>query len=171
MELHDVYFYTDTITGFKQLLQDDNMKLIIISSLSYLVDKKLIKIYGFVIMPNHIHLLWTHLNNNGKESPGGSFTKFTAHRFKKYLQATNPSLLQGYLSIKRDRQYEFWKRDPLAVPLSTIEIIEQKLEYIHRNPVMEKWNLARLPEQYRWSSANFYLNGVDEFNLLTHYCD
>lgn len=80
MELHDVYFYTDTIVDFKHLLYDDNIKLIIIQSLSYLVIKKLVKVFGYVIMPNHIHLIWTQLGLNGKESPAGSFTKFTAHQ-------------------------------------------------------------------------------------------
>jgi putative transposase len=89
MELHYIYFYTDTIVDFKHLLQDDNIKLIIIQSLRYLVEHNLIKLFGYVIMPNHIHLIWTHLALNGKESPAGSFTKFTAHQIKKYLQLNN----------------------------------------------------------------------------------
>jgi REP element-mobilizing transposase RayT len=52
------YFYTDTIYGFKHLLADDDFKLVIISSLKHLVSKDLITLYGFVIMSNHIHLLW-----------------------------------------------------------------------------------------------------------------
>jgi hypothetical protein len=47
--------------------------------------------------------------------------------------------------------------------------LEQKLEYIHNNPVAEKWAMCKLPEDYRWSSARFYLKGVDEFGFLTHY--
>jgi putative transposase len=73
------------------------------------------------------------------------------------------------LSGKSDRGYQFWKADPLAIPLSTIKILEQKLEYIHNNPVVEKWSLAGFPEEYRWSSARFYLEGKDEFGFLTHY--
>ena len=169
MELQDVYFYTDTIANFKHLLHDDNIKLIIIQSLRYLVEQKIIKVYGYVIMPNHLHLIWTHLKLNGKESPAGSFTKFTAHQIKKYLQQNSPQQLDEYVSNKNDRSYQFWKRDPLAIILSTIKILEQKLDYIHENPVKEKWALAHLPEEYRWSSANFYINNIDEFGFLTHY--
>ena len=51
--------------------------------------------------------VFTHRNhNNGKESPGGSFTKFTAHRFKKYLQATNPSLLILSVGVFTHRNQE-----------------------------------------------------------------
>jgi putative transposase len=35
----------------------------------------------------------------------------------------------------------------------------------------EKWNLAKTPEDYKWSSAKFYQTGLDDFNLLTHYVD
>ena len=169
MELEDVYFYTDTIIDFRHLLQDDNIKLTLIHSLCYLVKYSLVRIFGYVIMPNHIHLIWTHLALNGKESPAGSFVKYTAHQIKKYLQTNDPQQLSNYLSTKRDRKYQFWKRDPLAIPLSTIKILEQKLEYIHNNPVAEKWALCKLPEDYRWSSARFYLTGIDEFGFLTHY--
>jgi REP element-mobilizing transposase RayT len=169
MELQDVYFYTDTIIDFKHLLRDDNIKLIIIQSLCYLVEQELAKVFGYVIMPNHIHLIWTHLKQNGKESPAGSFTKFTAHQIKKYLQQIDLQQLVDYSSNKIDRKYQFWKRDPLAIPLSTIQILEQKLEYIHNNPVAEKWSLCKQPEEYRWSSARFYSENIDEFNFLSHY--
>ena len=112
MELQDVFFYTDIIIDFKHLLEDNNIKLIIIQSLCYLVAHKLVRVFGYVIMPNHIHLIWTHLALNGKESPAGSFVKYTAHQIKKYLQTNNPQQLLNYLSNKSDRHYQFWKRDP-----------------------------------------------------------
>jgi putative transposase len=49
--------------------------------------------------------------------------------------------------------------------------VEQKIEYMHRNPLQEHWNLADKPETYRWSSAAFYESGVDEFGILTHYME
>ncbi len=171
MSCQITYFYTDTIHNFYPLLADDNVKQIIINSWQYLVQKKLVEIYGFVIMPNHIHLIWNILQPNGKESAAGSFAKFTAHQFKKYLAANNPSLLTKFFSDKEDRKFQFWKRDPLAIPLSTDEIFIQKLEYIHNNPVKEKWVLCKYPEEYKWSSAKFYLDGVDEFGILKHFRD
>jgi putative transposase len=163
------YFYTDTIQDFKHLLADDELKMTCIDSWRYLKDKGLITIYGYVIMPNHIHLLWMMRGLNGKESPAGSFAKFTAHQFQKQLRNTNPELLQQYQSEKKDRSYQFWKRDPLAIPITSKKALLQKLDYIHNNPIQEKWQLADVPENYRWSSASFYLSGIDEFGILTHY--
>ena len=39
------YFYTDTINGFKNLLLSDEMKLVVIDSLKYLVQAKKVKIW------------------------------------------------------------------------------------------------------------------------------
>ena len=150
-------------------MEDDQLKMKIIESWQYLTENKLIEIYGYVIMPNHIHLLWNMLQQNGKESPASSFAKYTAHQFRKYLATEDPQLLQQFKSDKRDRAFQFWKRDPLAIPISTEAMFLQKLDYIHLNPVREKWKLAVLPEAYRWSSAGFYLSGYDEFNIISHY--
>jgi hypothetical protein len=64
---------------------------------------------------------------------------------------------------------QFWKRDPLAIPLSNENSLIQKLDYIHNNPIREKWKLADMPEEYRWSSARFYKDESDEFNLIKHF--
>jgi putative transposase len=171
MSLHDSYFYTESIHNFFHLLADDNLKIIIINSLKYLVNNELVKVYGFVIMPNHLHLLWSILKKNGKETPSGSFSKYTAHEFRKYLKVNDLDLLSKFASKKTDRNHQFWKRDPLSIPLSSDDIFEQKLNYIHNNPVYEKWNLCSEPEEYRWSSARFYQDGIDEFNFLSHFHD
>ena len=52
--------------------------MIVVDSLQWLVQKGLVKIYGYVIMPNHIHLMWEQLQMNGKKFPKNSFEKFTA---------------------------------------------------------------------------------------------
>ena len=50
-------------------------------------------------------------------------------------------------------------------------MVQQKLEYIHLNPLQEKWNLATRPEEYYWSSAKYYEIGIDDFGILTNYFD
>ena len=140
-------------------------------SLKTLVDRKCITVYGFVIMPNHVHFIWEMLSMNKKEMPDSSFSKFTAHEFKKDLKTNHPLVLSMFKSEKPDREYQFWQRDALAIPMASRGILEQKLQYIHVNPLGEKWNLAKRPEDYRWSSANFYETEDDRFGLLTHYAD
>jgi putative transposase len=170
-ELNAVYFWTITIRNWIPLLNEDAYKQIIISSLKWLCDNKLIEIYGYVIMPNHIHLLWQQFSMNGKEFPKNSFEKFTAHQFQKKLLAEEPERLIQFSVSASDRKYNFWQRDPLAVHIFSKDVAEQKLNYSHYNPLQEHWRLCQLPEDYRFSSARFYETGFDEFGILTHYID
>ena len=57
MEIGEIFFWTATINNWQRLLLKDEYKNIIINSLSYLSDAGKIDIFGFVIMPNHIHLI------------------------------------------------------------------------------------------------------------------
>lgn len=145
--------------------------MIVIGSLQYLVNAGLVNIFGYVIMPNHIHLIWRVNHLNGKENPTASFAKFTAHQFNQKLKLENPQALCRYAVQKLGRHYQFWKRDPCAIPLLNEKILVQRLSYIHNNTVREKWKLCSYPEGYRWSSARFYHDGYDEFSILTHFKD
>ena len=163
-----IYFFTATINSWKHLLNEDATKNIVISSLQNLNERKLIQLYAYVIMPNHIHLIWKSLKNNGRESTQASFLKYTAHEFKKYLKNNMPFELQNYSVDRVNKDYEFWQRDPLNVHLYSMEVMNQKMDYIHNNPLKEKWKLAAAQEEYRYSSGQFYISGRDEFNFLTH---
>lgn len=167
-DLNKIYFWTITINGWNHLLKNKENKLIIISSLQWLVQNKLVEIYGYVVMPNHIHLLWQQLEMNGKEFPKNSFEKFTAKQLVAKMKQENNNELKKYQVEASDRKHNIWLRDPLAVWIYSKEMAAQKLDYIHFNPLQPHWGLCDTPEKYRFSSAMFYANAMDEFNLVTH---
>ena len=171
MELNKPYFWTSTINNWIHLFKDDKHKDILIESLQWLSKHELMAIYGFTIMPNHVHFLWEQLQMNGKEYPKGSFEKFTAHKLQRSLQSGNLTLLKEFENNTYDRKYNFWQRDPLAVEILSREMAIQKLDYMHNNPLQEHWRLASSPTGYKYSSASFYESGKDEFNMLTHFMD
>ena len=164
--INKIYFFTATIHQWKYLLNDEGNKELIISYLKELSDKKLIKVYAFVIMPNHIHLIWKQLNKNGKETPQGSFLKYTAHEFLKKLKKSGQS--KDYEVVAANKKHEIWQRDSLSVEIYSREVARQKLDYIHFNPVNKKWKLSKDDLDYYYSSANFYENGVDNFGFLNN---
>jgi len=168
MELNKTYYLTATILRWNTLLQDDRFKLIIIESLKFLAVKGKIKLFGFVIMPNHIHLIWEMVELNGKESPYASFMKHTAHKFLSALRKADKNTLKNFKVSDHSRTYNFWQRNPLAIHLYSPEFIHQKLEYIHNNPVQGNWMLANSPVDYKFSSASYYETGIDRFGILTH---
>ncbi|MEQ9101699.1 MAG: transposase [Imperialibacter sp.] len=171
MGFDEVYFWTDTIKDWKPLLKSDGFNEIVINQLKWLVDKELICVYAFVLMPNHLHLIWEMLKFNGKEMPHASFNKWTSSQFLKLTRSNYPRLIGGFQETAEDRKHRFWQRDPLAVAVTSRQMFEQKMDYIHLNPLQEKWSLALTPEDYKWSSAKFYEEGIDEFGILTHYSD
>ena len=144
----------------------DSYKDIIIDTLSFLTEKKLIEVFGFVIMPNHIHLIWRTLALNGKESPQASLLKYTAHQFKQRLWQDDPVTLEKYKVVAANKQYQFWQRDSLAVSLYTRAVAMQKLDYIHYNPLAAHWQLVKDPADYYYSSAAFYEKGVVDFPFI-----
>ncbi len=168
IDIGKLYFWTATINNWYELLGEDELKEVIISSLQYLTDNKKIEVYAFVIMPNHVHLIWQLMKMNGKEKPHTSFLKYTAHTFKKYLQLHKPGLLQLYAKNVANKEHEFWQRDSLAFELLKKQTINQKLDYIHYNPVMERWKLCKEPSDYHYSSAAFYEKGINDFKFLKH---
>jgi REP element-mobilizing transposase RayT len=168
MDIGKLYFWTATINNWNRLLEEDELKEVIISSLKYLVSNRKIEIYAFVIMPNHLHFIWQLMKMNGKEKPHTSFLKYTAHTFEKCLQINKPDLLKLYSVDAANKKYEFWQRDSLAFELLKRQTLKQKLDYIHYNPSMERWNLCKGPQDYFYSSASFYENGIDNFGFIKH---
>jgi len=169
MELDVIYFYTATILHWQKLLENDTYKLIIIESLTHLVQQQKIKVYGFVIMPNHIHLLFENTDMNGKEMPYVSLMKYTAHRFLQELRKEDLSLLNKFKVDRNTRAHQFWQRNALPVEMYDRKIFEQKLDYIHLNPLQQHWQLATDPNDYFYSSCAFYEKEDMRFNWLSHY--
>lgn len=164
METGQIYFWTATINKWQNLLLKDEFKEIIIDSFKYLTSVGKLDIFGFVIMPNHIHTIWRCNEMNGKETAQGSFLKYTAHQFKKLL--INEKELKCYAVNAINKKYEFWQRDPLAIHLFNSNVAYQKLDYLHNNPSTIHWKLADEPVSYLYSSASYYeLNDV-KFDFL-----
>ena len=89
-------FFTATILEWKHLLTEDKYKDIIIESLRFLVKEKRVIIYAFVIMPNHIHLIWQIQGGHKKENVQRDFLKFTAQKIKYDLTDHNRELLSQF---------------------------------------------------------------------------
>jgi REP element-mobilizing transposase RayT len=166
IQIGEIYFWTATINKWQTLLLNDDYKNIVINSLNHLRITDKIDVYAFVIMPNHIHLIWKIKSNNGKESAHSSFLKYTAHEFKKKLLNDDANALRNYAIEAPNKIYEFWKRDSLAVHLYTPDIAYQKLDYIHANPISGKWKLAEDFCDYKYSTAKFYELVVKEFPFI-----
>ena len=80
-------------------------------------------------------------------------------------------MLNYYVSTQKDRQFHFWERRSRTIEVMSRLIAEQKLDYIHINPILGRWRLASSPEEYFYSSASYYLFNKNSFSFITHYMD
>ena len=161
-----IYFWTATIHYWYPLMQENRNKDIIINYLKILSAEEKITMYGFVIMPNHLHFIWQLNKLNGKETPKASFMKYTAHSFRRNLKEENK--LDLYKVDAANKAHEIWQRDSLGIEIYSRDIARQKLDYIHGNPVSGRWLLAKDDISYHYSSARFYETGDDEFGFLNN---
>jgi REP element-mobilizing transposase RayT len=86
VSFQNIYFYTSTINNWQNLLETDYYKKIIIDALEFNVNSKRIKLFGFVIMPNHLHLIFELL----VEDPiyfQRNFNKYTSQQIIGYMIA------------------------------------------------------------------------------------
>ncbi len=160
-------FFTATILEWKHLLRFDSYKTIITDSMSFLVREKRVAIYAFVIMRNHIHLIWQMLGGHQRQNVQRDFLKFTAQRMKADMSMTRPAELEKFRVNAKDREFQIWERNPLSIDLYTTRVFCQKLNYIHQNPVRK--GICSLSTDYRFSSARYYESGVKEWDFLSDY--
>ncbi len=165
--IYPACFFTATNLNWKPLLSRNVHKDIVMNSLRYMQRDKKISLYAFVIMSNHLHLIWQPLGKHTPKQNQHNFLKYTAQQIKFNLMSCSRLKLEVYRVNASDREYQFWERNALSIELYTERVFLQKLNYIHQNPV--KARLTVYPEDYRYSSARFYETGIDEWNILSHY--
>ena len=81
-------------------------------------------------MSNHIHLIWQPMFGFTPTDIQSSFMKYTAQQLKRSLTKNNMEALAIFKVNKYDREYQFWKREPLGIEMISPAVFEQKLDYI-----------------------------------------
>ena len=112
-------FFTATNLYWKKLLSPDKYKDVIIESMQFLVNDNRVIIYGFVIMPNHIHLIWQMQASRKRDHVQRDFLKHAAQWIKDDMNKHHKKQLAEYLVNAKDRTYQFWERNALSIDLWT----------------------------------------------------
>ncbi len=160
-------FITTTCLEWRPLILSEAHKEIIIDSLRYMSSKRWVHILGFVIMNNHFHLIWQMIEKHKRERVQRDFLKYTAQRILSSRKKTDPPTVESLKVFAADRSHQVWERNSLGIPLTQEKFLVQKLTYIHNNPV--KAGLCEHPEDYKYSSARFYICNEKDWDFLVHY--
>ena len=157
-----LYFVTTSAVKHAHLFRRDVIKWIIVDSLHHLRTTGKMKLFVFVIMPNHIHIIALFSEDHPLSDVMRDFKKFTARQIYRQFQAKGNSKVLEALRREGEslkQEYKVWEDGYDARDVFSGEFLQQKMDYIHHNPCQPQWKLVELPEEYMWSTAGFYLNG------------
>jgi len=156
------HFLTATVVNWLPLFNNPENAGIVLDALTWLQEQKRMKLFGYVLMENHLHLVASS-ENLGKTIAG--FKSYTARRIIDRLQAQGEKSLLAQLSYyklphKLDREHQLWQEGSHPQMIQDEAMMRQKLTYIHHNPVRRGY--VDEPEHWRYSSARNYegMSGV-----------
>jgi putative transposase len=168
----DCFFVTTTCYKWYHLLASDSCKRIVIDSISFLNQKYSSSLLGYVIMPNHIHLILFFKNGSRLSDWMRDLKKFTSVKIRQEIEREGDlALLESLRVADRKQVFKVWEDRFDDVILPDSKLLDIKLNYIHLNPMQQHWNLVSKPEDYRFSSARFYELGELGDVSVCHYKD
>src|SRR4028118_1089819 len=89
---HYAQFFTATNLNWLPVLSYDTCKQFVVDALKFRATKKQVTVYAFVIMPNHIHVIWQIHDRIKKEDFQRDFLKFTAKQILNWCSVNDVSL-------------------------------------------------------------------------------
>lgn len=155
------YFVTTKAVDYLHIFRRDIIKRIILDTYDNFRLQKRLKLFCFVIMPNHTHFVGQFRKEDPLSDVMRDFKRQTSDRILRQLKTERNLDILNTLANKvtrPEKQYhKIWEDDYNAKDIFTREFLEQKMDYIHHNPCQPHWKLSETPEEYIWSSARFYL--------------
>jgi REP element-mobilizing transposase RayT len=157
-------FITCTVVGWVDVFTRKQYRDIVIESLDFCRKTKGLRIYAYVIMSNHLHLIVQARQDIVLSDILRDFKKFTGRKILETIEEAPESRKEWLLHIfgyfarfnSNNRKHQFWIQDNHPIALVTPEVTWQKLDYIHFNPV--RAGIVEKPEDYLYSSARNYVS-------------
>jgi len=158
------YFLTSTTVGWLPVFACPEAAQIVLDSWQFLIQHNRMTLYGYVIMENHLHFI---ASSPDLSKEVGDFKSFTARQIIDLLRARKHTTLLEQLHMfraehKTDRIFQLYQEGSHPQQLIDDDMMRQKLEYMHLNPVRRRY--VDDPLHWRYSSARNYagLKGLIE---------
>ena len=163
------YFITCTVVDWLPVLTRDNIASILIENLVFMTTHNRLMIFAYVIMPSHIHMI---VNAPLLSAQISRFKSYIARRIIDLLISEDDKRLLSIFQhakpdYKADSTYRFWQPGCHPKQIYSTEVMNQKIIYIHQNPVRK--NLVENPEDWKYSSISNYLTGEGLVNVATDW--
>jgi REP element-mobilizing transposase RayT len=141
-----------------------------------IADEKGYRFFGYAIMPNHAHFVIRVPEGGSINAVLANGKRFMAYEVIKRLSTAGRQDLLKRMQADirpsdsaRDQKHRVFQPSTDLIELFSGTMIEQKLQYIHANPVSKKWRLVDDAVDYPHSSFAFYVRGEAHGAPLTPY--
>lgn len=158
----DVYFITSTVVGFINIFSDKQASEIFVDCLRFYQERGDFILLAWVLMPNHFHLIAKKADSSNISEIIGGIKRYTARQIG--LLRGIPELCSLIDRIRQAALSEpgkgtaVWKPRFDSYVIKSEDVLKQKIEYIHNNPVRK--GLVKESWQWRYSSAAAYIGKV-----------
>ena len=154
-----VYFVSFATVYWIDVFTREKYFAILIESIDYCRKDKGMELYAYCFMTNHVHLIFRSENSD----PSGlirDFKKYTAKKVMSSIENNHQESRREWLlwmfakaGEKKGNitKYQFWQHHNKPIELWSTNVIKQKLDYIHNNPVVSGFVVN--PEDWKYSSA------------------
>ena len=157
------YYLTLTVEAWVDVFTRKNHKDAIIESLRYCIKEKGLNVYAYCLMTNHLHLIVNCNEPFQLKDVMRDFKKFTSKKILSQIINEPESRREWMLEIfsskanasPKHKDFKFWQTGNHAIELNSEKFVWDKINYIHQNPVEEKF-VSKI-EDWKYSSASNYL--------------
>jgi putative transposase len=165
-KIHDQdrpYFITFAVVEWVDVFTRQLYRDMVLESLQYCQREKGLILYAWCLMSNHIHMIAGRRGEDKIEEIIRDFKKYTSVHICRAIEK-NPGESRKFWMLnifrraanasRKHEKYKFWQNEYHPVELFNNEILDQKLDYVHYNPV--EAGIVEKPEDYLYSSARNY---------------
>ncbi len=163
-----VYFLTSTIVDWLPIFTSETYFKILINSFKFCREEKGLNVFAYVILDNHFHLVAWHPHDLSGVIK--SLKMFTANEIIAQLKKDNKRWFLNQFAFAKKRyktksEYKIWQEGSHPQLITSEQMLVQKIEYIHSNPVDR--GLVREIQHWKYSSAANYI--LDDHSVLEIY--
>jgi len=150
------HFVTCTILHWLPIFTRKESVQIVVDCLNFLKTQDNLKVYAYVILENHLHMV---VQSDDLQKSMESFKKYTAKEILALLKKENvKTLLEQFKFYKKahhkEKEYQVWEEGYQPKLMQTDAMMIVKIKYIHENPV--KRGYVDEAMHWRYSSARDY---------------
>jgi len=130
---NQVYFVTTTTRNRSRVFAVEENAWLLLNILGEIRETESAKIYAFVVMPDHLHLI---IKPEKESLP----------KVMRKIKGKSARLINQ----RESRKGELWQKEYFERAVRTLNDLREKYHYIIYNPVKE--GLVQMPEEYPYSS-------------------